>query len=120
MFITGGQLLPGRDRAADGAAPGHRPGGGDRGVADERMGEVGCAWIVRRPGTELDEPGCIAWCRGQMANYKVPRFVRFVDALPVNASAKVDKKLLRQAWAAPGRYRLNLVALRPARRAAPG
>ena len=72
------------------------------GVADERMGEVGCAWIVRRPGTELDEPGCIAWCRGQMANYKVPRFVRFVDALPVNASAKVDKKLLRQAWAAPG------------------
>ena len=66
------------------------------GVPDERLGEVGCAWVVKRDGAELDEPGLIAWARGQMANYKVPRQVRFVDALPVNASNKVDKKLLRQ------------------------
>jgi acyl-CoA synthetase (AMP-forming)/AMP-acid ligase II len=56
---------------------------------------------VLRPGSSLTEPECIAWCRQQMANYKVPRFVRFVDSLPVNASAKVDKKLLRAQWAKP-------------------
>ena len=66
------------------------------GVPDERLGEVGCAWVVKRDGAAIDEPGLIAWARGQMANYKVPRQVRFVDALPVNASNKVDKKLLRQ------------------------
>ena len=67
------------------------------GVPDERLGEVGCAWVVKRDGVELDEPGLIAWARGHMANYKVPRQVRFVDTLPVNASNKVDKKLLR-SW----------------------
>jgi acyl-CoA synthetase (AMP-forming)/AMP-acid ligase II len=71
------------------------------GVPDERLGEVGCAFVVLRPGSSLTEPECIAWCRQQMANYKVPRFVRFVDSLPVNASAKVDKKLLRAQWAKP-------------------
>jgi acyl-CoA synthetase (AMP-forming)/AMP-acid ligase II len=68
------------------------------GVADDRMGEVGCAFVVRKPGAEAaastaDE--LIAWARQHMANYKVPRQVRFVDALPVNASNKVDKKVLR-------------------------
>ena len=69
------------------------------GVADERLGEIGCAFVVRRPGAELSEADCIAWCRRQMANYKVPRHVRFVDALPTNASNKVDKKSLRADWA---------------------
>ena len=65
------------------------------GVPDERMGEVGCAFVVLRPGTSVDEAALIAWAREHMANYKVPRQVRFVEALPVNASAKVDKKVLR-------------------------
>ena len=68
------------------------------GVPEERMGEVGCAFIVRKPGAHAASVGAeelIAWARQQMANYKVPRQVRFVDALPVNASNKVDKKLLR-------------------------
>ena len=69
------------------------------GVADERLGEIGCAFVVRRPAAELSEADCIAWCRRQMANYKVPRHVRFVDALPTNASNKVDKKSLRADWA---------------------
>ena len=67
------------------------------GVPDARLGEVGCAWVVKRDGAELDEPALIAWARGRMANYKVPRLVRFSEALPVNASNKVDKKLLRSS-----------------------
>jgi acyl-CoA synthetase (AMP-forming)/AMP-acid ligase II len=65
------------------------------GVAEERMGEVGCACVVLREGVTLTEAELIAWSRTAMANYKVPRFVRFYDALPMNASNKVDKKLLR-------------------------
>ncbi|MBS0510050.1 MAG: fatty acid--CoA ligase family protein [Proteobacteria bacterium] len=65
------------------------------GVPDERMGEVGCACVVLRPGAALDEAGLIAWSREHMANYKVPRMVRFYDALPVNASNKVAKNELR-------------------------
>jgi len=72
------------------------------GLADERLGEVGCAFVVRRAGAALDEAALIAWCRSQMANYKVPRRVVFVDTLPVNASNKVDKKLLRGQLAAAG------------------
>ncbi|WP_018991326.1 FadD3 family acyl-CoA ligase [Aromatoleum toluclasticum] len=65
------------------------------GLPDERMGEVGCACVVLRPGHQLDEPTLIAWSRERMANYKVPRFVRFLPALPVNASNKVMKNELR-------------------------
>jgi len=67
------------------------------GVADARMGEVGCACVVLRPHQQLDEPALIAWARERMANYKVPRQVRFFQALPVNASNKVVKGELRQA-----------------------
>lgn len=66
------------------------------GLPDERMGEVGCACVVLRPGASLDETGLIAWAREHMANYKVPRHVHFFDRLPVNASNKVLKADLRQ------------------------
>jgi acyl-CoA synthetase (AMP-forming)/AMP-acid ligase II len=66
------------------------------GVADERLGQVGFAFIVRRPGAELSEAEVIAWCRTNMANYKVPRGVRFVDALPMTTSGKVMKTQLRE------------------------
>jgi acyl-CoA synthetase (AMP-forming)/AMP-acid ligase II len=65
------------------------------GVPDERMGEVGVAYVVLRPGAELDDAELIAWCRDRMANYKVPRRAEFVDALPLNASGKVLKIELR-------------------------
>ena len=65
------------------------------GVPDHRMGEVGMAFVVLRPGTTLDEAELIAWSRENMANYKVPRHVRFLDALPLNASNKVLKFELR-------------------------
>jgi acyl-CoA synthetase (AMP-forming)/AMP-acid ligase II len=65
------------------------------GVPDERMGEVARAYIVRDPGSDLDEAGVIAWSRDHMANYKVPRSVRFLDEFPMNASGKVLKNELR-------------------------
>jgi HIP---CoA ligase len=65
------------------------------GVPDDRMGEVGLAYVVLRPGAEVTDTDLIAWCRERMANYKVPRRVEFVDALPLNASGKVLKIELR-------------------------
>ena len=75
------------------------------GVPDDRMGEVGCAYIVPSEvvaaGTEPAEVGraILSWSRGAMANYKVPRSIVLVDALPVNASGKVLKRELRQRHA---------------------
>jgi len=65
------------------------------GLADARMGEVGCACVVLREGAELDEGQLIAWSREHMANYKVPRRVCFFSALPLNPSSKVAKNELR-------------------------
>ncbi|MCX7865145.1 MAG: AMP-binding protein, partial [Novosphingobium sp.] len=65
------------------------------GVDDARLGQVGKAFIVRQPGATIDEAQVIAWCRVEMANYKVPRSVVFLDALPLNATGKVDKVSLR-------------------------
>lgn len=66
------------------------------GVPEERMGEVGCACVVPRHGVHIDSAALIAWCRANMANYKVPRYVLQFSSLPVNASNKVQKRdLLR-------------------------
>jgi len=66
------------------------------GVPDERMGEVGYAFVVLRPGQTVDADALIAWSRERMANYKVPRYVSVVDELPLNASGKVLKYELRE------------------------
>jgi acyl-CoA synthetase (AMP-forming)/AMP-acid ligase II len=65
------------------------------GVPDERLGEVGRAFIVPAPGAKLTEAEIVAWCRANFANYKAPRSVRFVEALPTNATGKVLKHLLQ-------------------------
>jgi HIP---CoA ligase len=66
------------------------------GVPDERMGEVGMAFVVPTPGTRVSAEDVIAWCRENMANYKVPRYVEVRDALPMNAMGKVTKYVLRR------------------------
>jgi acyl-CoA synthetase (AMP-forming)/AMP-acid ligase II len=66
------------------------------GVPDERLGEVGRAFLVTRPETGLDEQTVIAYTRKYLANFKAPRSVRFVDTLPRNAGGKVVKPLLRE------------------------
>ncbi|MDQ1027165.1 acyl-CoA synthetase (AMP-forming)/AMP-acid ligase II [Streptomyces umbrinus] len=65
------------------------------GVPDARLGEVGRAYVVRRPGAVATADDLIAWARREMANYKVPRTVEFVGELPRNASGKVVKGELR-------------------------
>lgn len=66
------------------------------GVADERMGEVGRAFVVAESGTELKVDDITAFCKANMANYKVPRSVELIDAMPMNASGKILKTELRK------------------------
>ena len=65
------------------------------GIPDERLGEVGMAFVVTRSGDPDAGPGILTWARDQMANYKVPRTIEIVDALPTNATGKVVKDDLR-------------------------
>lgn len=67
------------------------------GQPDERMGEVGHAFVVKRHDQRVDIEDLLNWARNRMANFKVPRYVTFVDALPTNASGKVLKYELRNS-----------------------
>ena len=71
------------------------------GVPDERMGEVGKAFVILRPGATADPAEIIGWARQAMANYKAPRFVEIVADLPRNASGKVLRMALRDAAIRP-------------------
>lgn len=64
------------------------------GVPDERLGEVGHAYVIAKPGEEQNEDELITWARNNLANFKVPRGITFLDELPRNASGKVQKFLL--------------------------
>lgn len=95
MYISGGfnvypaeveQALARMDGIADVAVVG---------VPDDRMGEVGKAFVVRKPGSEISPEDVIAFARERLANYKSPRLVVFVDVLPRNPSGKVLKNDLR-------------------------
>jgi len=72
------------------------------GVPDARLGEVGMAFLVMRPGAMVTDGELTAWARGRLANYKVPRHWRFVSGLERNASGKVIKSVLREQAEAAG------------------
>jgi HIP---CoA ligase len=65
------------------------------GVPDERLGEVGKAFVVPRAGAVPEPDQLVAWCKERLAGFKVPRSVELVEALPRVATGKVDKKALR-------------------------
>ncbi|MDP2094903.1 MAG: AMP-binding protein [Hydrogenophaga sp.] len=67
------------------------------GVPDPKYGEELCAWIIAKPGQALDEDTVRAFCKGQIAHYKVPRYIRFVDAFPMTVTGKIQKYKIRDA-----------------------
>ena len=69
------------------------------GVPDERYGEEVCAWIVLKPGAQASEDDIRAFCRGQIAHYKVPRHVRFVAEIPMTVTGKAQKFVMRRQMA---------------------
>jgi fatty-acyl-CoA synthase len=66
------------------------------GVPDERFGEELCAWIRLRAGEEASAEEIAGFCRGQIAHYKIPRYIRFVDEFPMTVSGKVRKFVIRE------------------------
>jgi fatty-acyl-CoA synthase len=66
------------------------------GVPDKKYGEEVCAWIVLKPGEMASEEEIRAFCRDQIAHYKVPRYVRFVSELPMTVTGKAQKFVMRE------------------------
>ncbi len=80
------------------------------GVADDRYGEELCAWIRTRPGESLTAEEVRAFCQGQIAHNKIPRYVEFVDEFPMTVTGKIQKFIMRDAVEA----RLGLKAAKTA------
>ena len=70
------------------------------GIPDERYGEEICAWVVLREGAELADEELREFCSGQIARYKIPRYVRFVDGFPMTVTGKIQKHEMREVEAA--------------------
>ncbi len=65
------------------------------GVPDPKYGEELCAWIIPKPGTTPTESDIRAFCNGQIAHYKIPRYIRFVQSFPLTITGKVQKFKIR-------------------------
>lgn len=61
------------------------------GVPDERVGEEVCVWIKLKPDTNVSIEQIKEFCKGNIAHFKIPKFVKFVDSFPINATGKVQK-----------------------------
>ena len=66
------------------------------GVPDDRYGEEICAWVKLRPGVSATEEEIRAFCRDQIAHYKVPRYIKFVDEFPMTVTGKIQKFIMRE------------------------
>ena len=76
----------------------HHPGVADAqvfGVADEKFGEVVCAWIIPKQGENLSEQDILDHCRGQIAHFKIPRYVRIVERFEMTVTGKAQKFEMR-------------------------
>ena len=65
------------------------------GVPDNKYGEEVCAWVMLKPDAHLDADGLKAFCKGQIAHFKVPRFIRFVSEYPMTVTGKIQKFVMR-------------------------
>jgi fatty-acyl-CoA synthase len=70
------------------------------GVPDPKFGEELCAWIILKPGASVTAEDIRASCQGQIAHYKIPRHIRFVDGFPTTVTGKVQKFAMREAMIA--------------------
>jgi fatty-acyl-CoA synthase len=70
------------------------------GVPDQKYGEELCAWIVLKPGESLTSEAVREFCQGQIAHYKIPRHIRFVEGFPTTVTGKVQKFAMREAMIA--------------------
>ncbi len=66
------------------------------GVPDQKYGEEVCAWVILKPGVPATEEDIRIYCKGRIAHYKVPRYVRFVDEFPVTITGKIQKFRIRE------------------------
>jgi len=66
------------------------------GVPDQKYGEELCAWAILRDGATLTEDGLRAFCKGQIAHYKIPRYIRFVESFPMTVTGKIQKFVMRE------------------------
>jgi fatty-acyl-CoA synthase len=67
------------------------------GVPDAKLGEALCACIIVKPGERLDAETVRDFCRGQIAHYKIPHYIKFVESFPTTATGKVQKFAMREA-----------------------
>jgi fatty-acyl-CoA synthase len=70
------------------------------GVPDDKLGEALAAWIVLVPGQSATEEEIRAYCKGQIAHYKIPLYIRFKDNLPMTVTGKPQKFIMRDAMIA--------------------
>ena len=61
-----------------------------------KYGEELCTWIVLHEGATLDAEAVRSYCAGQIAHYKIPRYIRFVEAFPMTVTGKVQKYRMRE------------------------
>ena len=66
------------------------------GVPDPKYGEELCAWVKLKPGTSAGPEEIQGFCRDQIAHYKIPRYIKFVDAFPMTVTGKVQKFIMRE------------------------
>jgi len=69
------------------------------GVPDPKYGEEVCAWIKLRKGESATEDEIRAFCEGKIAHFKIPRYIKFVEAFPMTVTGKVQKYIMREAMA---------------------
>jgi fatty-acyl-CoA synthase len=70
------------------------------GVPDPKFGEEICAWVKLRSGQSATREEIIEFCKGQIAHYKIPRYVKFVDGFPMTVTGKIQKFEMRKAMMA--------------------
>jgi fatty-acyl-CoA synthase len=70
------------------------------GVPDPKYGEEVCAWVKLHPGEEMTIEELRAFCQDQIAHFKIPRYVKFVEAFPMTVTGKVQKFVMRERMTA--------------------